>query len=61
MFVYILLLCFLPALFVFVFIKLFKNKLAKNPTKHQLVRYVLLYLFLVVCVGCILYGLSQLT
>lgn len=56
----ILLITFLPALLVFGFVKLFKNQLARNPNKKMLLRYVLMYVFLVVCVGAILYGLSGL-
>lgn len=60
MFIYVLILCFLPALLVFGFVKLFKKRLAQNPSKNQIIRYILMYLFLVMCVGFILYGLSNL-
>lgn len=60
MIVYLLILCFLPAILVFGFVKMFKIQLANNPNKKMMTRYILMYLFLVACVGAILYGLSGL-
>lgn len=56
----LLLLCFLPALLVFGFVKLFKTKLAKDPSKKQLLQYVVIYLLLASVVGLLLYGAARL-
>jgi len=60
MIVYLLILCFLPAILVFGVVKMFKKRIANNPNKKMMTRYMLMYLFLVACVGAILYGLSGL-
>jgi len=56
----LLLLCFLPALLVFGFVKIFKEKLAKDPSKKQLIQYIVIYLLLAIAVGLVIYGASRL-
>lgn len=46
----LLIICFLPALLVFGFVKLFKKQLAGNPTKKQMIKYVAIYLVLTLLV-----------
>ena len=57
---YILLLCFLPALLVFGFVKVFKKQLAADPTKQQIYRLVGVYIAGILALGIVLFGLSSL-
>lgn len=40
----LILFCFMPALVVFGFVKIYKNKLALNPTKSELIKYFVIYM-----------------
>lgn len=57
---FILLLCFLPALLVLGFVKLFKKQLAANPSKQQLYKYIGIYLFVVIALGVAIFSIGSL-
>lgn len=44
MIIALLILCFMPVILVFGFVKIFKKQLANNPTKKQMIMYIAIYL-----------------
>ncbi len=52
--IYVLILCFMPALLVFGFVNLFKKQLAADPTKNQILKYAALYLFVIALIAATL-------
>jgi hypothetical protein len=50
----------MPALLVFLFVKIFKKQLAANPTKNQLLRYVVIYLLSLFVICIVLFAITKL-
>lgn len=57
--IYLLILCFMPALLVWGFVTVFKEKLAKNPTKKEYFTMVAQYVGVIATISFVAFAFAR--